>query len=156
REDVRRQLRIICPTLTQPEVDAALKPHSQRLSRVFAEQLHHLADQREDTGIAKARLKACQTQKNELLAIEESVSQLVTLFEEMAQHLDRQQEIMYAIDDHVYHAATHIEEGSKDLSGAIESAKAARRKMWILVVIICSAAGFMLLLFLMQTRMYFG
>ncbi|KAI8854026.1 t-SNARE, partial [Chytridium lagenaria] len=114
------------PDATPAEIERAIEGGGG-----FAQQLlsSRVADQRR-------LLNDVQNRHNEMQKIEQSLEELLNLFQEMEALIDSQQDMINNIEVHAETAVINLEEGSKEMSKAITYRKSTRKKMWWIIVIV--------------------
>ncbi|ORX61703.1 t-SNARE [Hesseltinella vesiculosa] len=138
RQRVERQIRIVQPDATPDEIDRVLD--SEESSQIFTQSLM----QANRSGQARAVLSEVQSRHNDIKKIERTILELHQLFMDMQMMLEHQQETITQIETHAEATAYDLEAGNKDVSRAIVSAKATRKKKWmcffIFIIVIIVAA----------------
>lgn len=76
---------------------------------------------------AKSALTEAKVRHDDIMKIEQSIEELVQLFQDMSLLLDTQQELVNTIEAQVENTAVYVEEGSKQVGQAIEYRKKSRR-----------------------------
>ncbi|KAI8817545.1 t-SNARE [Fimicolochytrium jonesii] len=122
RQRMEREIRIARPDATPSEVERALDSNN---GQVFSQQL--LSSR---VGAQRTALQEVQNRHEEIHKIEQSVTELFTLFQEMQALLEQQQETIDVIETQVDDTHVNIEDGNKEMTQAIVHRKASRKKAW--------------------------
>ncbi|KAJ3041019.1 Plasma membrane t-SNARE, secretory vesicle fusion [Rhizophlyctis rosea] len=129
RQQMTRQYAIARPGASREEIEAAVDGAS---GPIFQQEI-----MTSRVGEQRRALEAVRTRHDELLRIEQSITELFELFQEMQALLEQQGETINAIETHVEETNRAVEDGSKQMTQAVTSAKNARKtKRWILIVCI--------------------
>lgn len=128
RSQMERQYKIARPHASPDEVAEAVDNPN---GHVFQQEIMSSR-----IGEQRRLLEDVRSRNNDIQKIEQSIEEVFQLFQDMQMLLDNQQVLVDSIDQHVDDTVAHLEEGGKQLTSAIEHAKSARRKKWILVFII--------------------
>ncbi|KAJ1539099.1 Plasma membrane t-SNARE, secretory vesicle fusion, partial [Cladochytrium tenue] len=117
------------PDATPAEIERALDGN---IGSAFSQQL--LSSR---SAQSRRVLEEVQTRQEALAKLESSMTELVTLFQEMQALIEVQQEVINEVEVHVDNTVQYIEDGSKEMTKAIGSARSARKtKVWILIVVL--------------------
>ncbi|KAI8899852.1 hypothetical protein BC833DRAFT_584176 [Globomyces pollinis-pini] len=81
-------------------------------------------------GAQRRVLEEVQGRHEELRKLEQSIEELATLFMDMQNLLQQQQEVINVIDTQVENTAAHIEDGGAEIKRAISIRKSSRKKLW--------------------------
>ncbi|KAL1923308.1 uncharacterized protein VTP21DRAFT_8288 [Calcarisporiella thermophila] len=134
KQRIERQYRIVNPNATPQEVEAVLD--SDQGGQIFAQSVL----QANRSGQARAALEEVQSRHDDIKKIEKTILELHQLFTEMSVLVEQQEDMVNNIEQHAMTTATHMEEGGRQVTQAVESARKARAKRWwcfgIIVVII--------------------
>ncbi|KAI9010134.1 t-SNARE [Hyaloraphidium curvatum] len=122
RERMERQYRIVRPEATPEQIETAL---DQDMSQIFSQDI--LTSKVSD---ATSALQEAKVRHDDIQKIEQSIEELVQLFQDMSLLLDTQQEMVNTIEAQVENTAQYVEEGSKQVEQAIEYRKKSRRRWW--------------------------
>ncbi|KAJ3284485.1 Plasma membrane t-SNARE, secretory vesicle fusion [Borealophlyctis nickersoniae] len=128
RNQMARQYAIARPTASQQEIDNAIDSAS---GPVFQQEI-----MTSRIGEQRRALEAVRTRHEELQRIEQSITELFNLFQEMQELLDSQQVMIDHIEDHVEQADEAVASGSQQMTKAVSHARSARRTKIIIFVII--------------------
>ncbi|KAI8339941.1 t-SNARE [Chlamydoabsidia padenii] len=129
RQRVERQIRIVQPDATSDEIERVLD--SDEASQIFTQSLM----QTNRSGQARAVLNEVQSRHDDIKKIEKTILELHQLFMDMQMMIEQQGEVLTQIEVHAETATHDLEQGNKDVSRAIVSAKATRAKKWCCFVI---------------------
>ncbi|CAO3587392.1 unnamed protein product [Absidia cylindrospora] len=129
RQRVERQIRIVQPDATSDEIERVLD--SDEASQIFTQSLM----QTNRSGQARAVLSEVQSRHDDIKKIEKTILELHQLFMDMQMMIEQQGEVLNQVEVHAETAAHDLEQGNKDVSRAIVSAKATRAKKWCCFVI---------------------
>ncbi|KAI8799958.1 t-SNARE, partial [Cladochytrium replicatum] len=131
---IERQVRIVNPDATEEEIESAVV-----FGNVFGQQLlsSQIASQRQILSDVQAR-------QREIQQIDQSITELLTLFEEMQSMIDSQGEVVTNIETRVEKAAEDIVQSSSKLARAVEHRRSSRRMAWI----ICGIVTFVIIIIL--------
>ncbi|KAJ3039626.1 Plasma membrane t-SNARE, secretory vesicle fusion [Rhizophlyctis rosea] len=129
RNQMTRQYAIARPNASREEIEEAIDSGS---GQIFQQEI-----MTSRVGEQRRALEAVRTRHDELLRIEQSITELFELFQEMQALLEQQGETINAIETHVEETNAAVEDGSKQMTKAVASAKSARKtKRWILCIVI--------------------
>ncbi|GAA6059726.1 hypothetical protein JCM10212_000254 [Sporobolomyces blumeae] len=139
RQRMERQIKIVKPDATQDEIRAAFDD-SQGGAQIFSQALM----QSRASG-ARAAFAEVQSRNQDLRKIEETITQLAQMMQDMATLVLEQDESVKMIETQAVQVNTDVEQGLDQTKKAVKSARAARRKRWIcffiiLVIIIIALA----------------
>ncbi|KAI8854172.1 t-SNARE [Chytridium lagenaria] len=129
REQFARQYRIARPQASDHEIDAAIENGT---SDVFSQELlsSRVADQRRQLDSVQDRARA-------LHKIQESMTELLRIVQELDAEIDKQQVFIDEVQSHVETAAVNAEQGVRQLEQGVRLAASARKKqMWIFIIIL--------------------
>ncbi|GAA5919730.1 hypothetical protein JCM1841_000773 [Sporobolomyces salmonicolor] len=125
RQRMERQIKIVKPDATQEEIKAAFDD-SQGGAQIFSQALV----QSRASG-ARAAFAEVQSRNQDLRKIEETITQLAQMMQDMATLVLEQDESVRAIETQAVQVNTDVEQGLQQTKKAVKSARAARRKRWI-------------------------
>ncbi|KAJ1568252.1 F-actin-capping protein [Cladochytrium tenue] len=129
KQRVAREIKNARPDATPAEIERALDGN---IGSAFSQQL--LSSR---SAQSRRVLEEVQTRQEALAKLESSMTELVTLFQEMQALLEVQQEVINEVEVHVDNTVQYIEDGSKEMTKAIGSARSARKfKVWILIIVL--------------------
>jgi len=148
RERMERQYRVVNPSATQEEVDAMLAGDAN----VFAQDV--LGTGRK--GEARRALQEVQDRHEDVRKIERTILELSLLFQEMAQMVEKQGDMLDSIETSVGNATAYTEEAVVHLDKAIVHRLSSRKKLWILtgiVAVLLIIAGIMIYVYIVKPAM---
>lgn len=122
RQRLSRQMETVNPGITQEEIESAL--NDDRGLQVFSQAL--LRSNRH--GEARTALREVQERHHDIKQIEQTISELAELFNEMSILVDQQDEPLQTILQQAEAVHTNIEQGVQHQDKAIANIRAARRK----------------------------
>ncbi|GAA5855793.1 hypothetical protein JCM8547_000358 [Rhodosporidiobolus lusitaniae] len=125
RDRMARQIKIVKPDATEQEIRAAWDD-SQGGAQIFSQALV----QSRTTG-ARAAFAEVQSRNQDLRKIEETITQLAQMMQDMATLVLEQDESVRMIETQAVQVNTDVEQGLDQTKKAVKSARAARRKRWI-------------------------
>lgn len=124
---MERQYRIVRPDADQNEVRAAVEDMSTGGQQVFQQAMMQSNRQ----GQARAVLNEVQNRHRELLKIEQQMTELAQLMQDLDTIIIQQEEPLMKIEQQAEDTVQQLEEANVHLDKANESARATRRKKWI-------------------------
>ncbi|KAI1279453.1 t-SNARE [Xylaria sp. FL0933] len=124
-EQMARQYRIVRPDATEEEVRAAVT--DQTGGQVFQQALM----QSNRRGQAQAVLNAVQDRHAQLQKIERQIMELAQLFQDMDTLVIQQEPAVMNIEQKVEEVDDNLTRGNAEVSTAIKTARATRKKKWI-------------------------
>jgi len=130
REQIGRQYRIVNPAATDEEVREAERADWGN------EGVFQTALQSNRTGHVNSVLGSVRARHNDLQRIEKTLVELHQLFQDMAEQVHVQDEMVKHTEQQTDHVVTDTQAGNKHLDGGIKSARNARRLKWILLIIV--------------------
>ncbi|WFD02381.1 hypothetical protein MOBT1_001063 [Malassezia obtusa] len=104
RQRTERQLRIVKPDATQEEIQGALDG-STGGQQIFAQALRNSNRQ----GEARGALREVQERHNDIQRIEQTITELAALFQEMSILVEQQDEQLNVIKDHAQHTEQEVQ-----------------------------------------------
>ncbi|KAJ3232118.1 Plasma membrane t-SNARE, secretory vesicle fusion [Chytriomyces hyalinus] len=128
KQRMEREIRIARPDATPQEIARALDSQS---GSAFSQQL--LSSRNEKS---RRALEEVQDRHTELQKIERSLTELFDLFQEMQALIETQQEMINNVEANVENAVVYVEEGSKELTKAVQYRKQTRKKQWWILYLI--------------------
>lgn len=128
RDRFVRQYRIVNPNASEDEIQAKLAQNTPQ--GLFSSQL--LESTRSQRG--KQALQAAEDRHRDVERIGKSILEVNQLFMELQRLVDQQGETLDRIEANVNNVAVNVETGTKELTSAIDSAKAARKKKQCLCI----------------------
>lgn len=124
KNTIERQIRVVNPNATPQEVDDAVNGDTQA---VFSQALM----QSGRSGQAQSVKRAVESRHAEIQKIAQQMAELAEMFNELNEHVILQETKVAAIDTAAEETKTHLDEGNQQLTTAVKSARAARKKKWI-------------------------
>lgn len=124
---MERQYRIVRPDADQNEVRAAVEDMSTGGQQVFQQAMMQSNRQ----GQARAVLNEVQNRHRELLKIEQQMTELAQLMQDLDTIIIQQEEPLMKIEHQAEDTVQQLEEANVHLDKANETARATRRKKWI-------------------------
>lgn len=122
---LERQYKIVNPTATPEEVQAVVNNEGD--GQIFAQAL--MSSQR--YGQSKAAYNEVRERHKDILKIEQTITELAQLFNDMSVLVEQQDETLNVIEAHAAQVNVDTEAGLKHTEAAVVSAAAARKKRWI-------------------------
>ncbi|GAA6011340.1 hypothetical protein JCM10207_008306 [Rhodosporidiobolus poonsookiae] len=129
RDRMARQIKIVKPDATEQEIRAAWDD-SQGGAQIFSQALV----QSRASG-ARAAFAEVQSRNQDLRKIEETITQLAQMMQDMATLVLEQDESVRAIEAQAAQVDTDVGQGLDQTKKAVKSARAARKKRWICFII---------------------
>ncbi|CAO3639652.1 unnamed protein product [Cunninghamella blakesleeana] len=131
-KQLERQIRIANPNATPHEIEQAISQAEEgKPNAIFAQQILQSVTQDQRRYDAQQTLDAVQERHNDIRRLAQSVQELSELFQEMQFLLENQEKVIADINTQTEHTIMDLEHGEKQISVAINTAKATRRKKWI-------------------------
>ncbi|GAA5953443.1 hypothetical protein JCM10213_003084 [Rhodosporidiobolus nylandii] len=130
RERMARQIKIVKPDATEQEIRAAWEDN-QGGAQIFSQALVQSR-----TSGARAAFAEVQSRNQDLRKIEDTITQLAQMMQDMATLVLEQDESVRAIETQAVQVNTDVEQGLEQTKKAVKSARAARRKRWICFIVI--------------------
>ncbi|KAF9962730.1 Plasma membrane t-SNARE, secretory vesicle fusion [Mortierella alpina] len=128
KERMERQIKIVKPEATQAEVRQIVESDNQQ---IFAQSVL----QSTRYGDANRALREVQTRHDDIKKIEKTVLELHQLFMDMETLVTDQGVVMNTIEENTQQTDTQLESGNQQVETAISSARGARKKKWICLII---------------------
>ncbi|KAI9342237.1 t-SNARE [Zopfochytrium polystomum] len=128
KQRMAREIKNARPDATPAEIERAL---DSNIGSAFSQQLLSSRNAQ-----SRRVLQEVQTRQEALVKLEQSMTELVALFQEMQALLEVQQEVINEVEVHVETTVQHLEDGSKEMTRAVASAKSARKSKWYILVIV--------------------
>lgn len=128
KHKVKRQIQIVKPDATDPEIDAVLRTGDS--SGIYkCAILQGTADTVKDVYVH------VQDKYHDVIKLEQSVAELHQMFIDLALLVEQQGEMLDQIEFQVRAAANYIEQGNVEVQKAIQSQKSARKKKCCLLFV---------------------
>lgn len=132
RQRTERQLRIVKPDATQEEIQGALDGQTGG-EQIFSQAL--LQSNRQ--GEARGALREVQERNTDIRRIEQTITELAALFQEMSILVEQQDEQLNVIKDNTQVTEQEIGAGRDQTDKAVVSARRARKRRWICFFLFC-------------------
>lgn len=130
KQQMGRQFRIVRPEATDEEVQAAIDDTSS--GQIFSQALM----QSDRQGRARAALSAVQDRHKELLKIEQQMTELFQLMQDLDTLVVKQEEVVAHIDNSAEEVVENLDKGNEEIAVAVTTARATRKKKWICLGIV--------------------
>ncbi|KAK9703580.1 hypothetical protein K7432_010643 [Basidiobolus ranarum] len=127
RQMMERQIRIVNPSATDEEIEAAL---DNGQGGVFAQAIVNS----NRTTEARNVYRAVQDRHDDIMKIEKTIIELSNLFQEMQLLVEAQDEVVHQIETQIGEAVIHTGQADKELGGAVNNATSARKKRWCILI----------------------
>lgn len=124
---MERQYRIVRPEADANEVRAAVEDMSAGGQQVFQQAMMQSNRQ----GQARAVLNEVQNRHQELLKIEQQMTELAQLIQDLDTLIIQQEPMVQQIDEHVEKTHVDLKEANTELDTAVETVRSTRKKKWI-------------------------
>ncbi|KAH0498310.1 hypothetical protein TgHK011_005566 [Trichoderma gracile] len=124
REQIARQYRIVNPDASEDEVRQATEADWNN------EGVFQTALRTNRTGHAASLLGNVRARHNELQRIEQTLSELAILFQELAAMVEQQENVVVSAEVNAENTVQNIEKGNEQVSQGIEHARRTRRLKW--------------------------
>ena len=131
RQRTERQLRIVKPDASQAEVQAALNDEAGS-QQIFSQALMNSNRH----GEARGALREVQERNTDIKRIEQTITELAQLFQEMSILVEQQDEQLNVIQDHAQHTEQEVLSGRKQTDKAVISARRRRKRRIICTVLL--------------------
>ncbi|KKP00819.1 hypothetical protein THAR02_07074 [Trichoderma harzianum] len=140
REQIARQYRIVNPEASEDEVRQATEADWSN------EGVFQTALRSNKTGHAASLLGNVRARHNELQRIEQTLSELALLFQELAAMVEQQENVVVAAEVNAENTVQNIEKGNEQVSQGIEHARRTRRLKWwcafiVFLIVLAIALG---------------
>lgn len=127
KQRVERQFKIVKPDATPEEVNAVVNDTEGNGDQIFAQALTTSTRY----GESRAAYREVQDRHMEIRRIEETLTELAQMFNDMSVLVEQQDEQINAIDVQAGKVEEHTAAGLEQTEKAVKSARSARRKRWI-------------------------
>ncbi|ORZ19178.1 t-SNARE [Lobosporangium transversale] len=125
---MERQYKIVKPDATPQEIAQAMESDNQQ---IFAQSVL----QSTRYGDANRALREVQSRHDDIKKIEKTILELQQLFIDMETLVTDQGVVMETIEQNTQQANTSLQSGNQQVDNAISSARSARKKKWICLII---------------------
>ncbi|KAI5811304.1 t-SNARE, partial [Peziza echinospora] len=129
RAQMERQYRIVKPDATQEEIDRAVESGE---TQIFSQAI--MSSSR--TSNAQTTLGAVRARHAEIQRIEQTLVQLVQLFEDMAREVEAAEPVIMKVEEQTVYAHQELVRGNEELIVAKKHAWNTRRNKWICLGIV--------------------
>ncbi|SCV74074.1 BQ2448_6506 [Microbotryum intermedium] len=146
RQRVERQIRIVKPDATQAEIKAAFDDQ-QAGQQIFSQAL---VSSRQSG--ARAAFAEVQSRNQDLRKIEETITQLAQMMQDMATLVLEQDDSVKQIEATAVQANTDVEQGLQQTQKAVKSARAARKKRIFCAVLVAVIIIVVVVVVVIQVR----
>lgn len=130
KQQMGRQYRIVRPEATEEEVQAAVDGTGN--SQIFSQALM----QSDRQGRARAALSAVQDRHKELLKIEQQMTELFQLMQDLDTLVVQQDAAIVQIEQKGEEIVDNLDKGNEEIAVAVTTARATRKKKWICLGIV--------------------
>ncbi|KAK3331802.1 syntaxin-like protein psy1 [Cercophora scortea] len=130
RQQIGRQYRIVYPAASEGEVALAVE-------RDWGDEGVFQSALRDSNRAAQAStvLGAVRARHNELQKVEQSIAELAALFQDLETLLLQQSEVIKDVEAQTEGAVENLNKGNKEVHGAVESARRARKLKWYCLLV---------------------
>ncbi|KAK5992865.1 Protein SSO2 [Cladobotryum mycophilum] len=125
KKQIDRQYRIVRPDASEEEVRAAVEGTGNQ--QIFSQALM----QSDRQGRARAALTAVQDRHKELLKIEQQMSELFQLMQDLDTLIIEQDAAVVQIEQKGEEVVDNLDKGNEEIGVAVRTARATRKKKWI-------------------------
>lgn len=130
KQQMGRQYRIVRPDATEEEVQAAVEDTGN--GQIFSQALM----QSDRQGRARAALSAVQDRHKELLKIEQQMTELFQLMQDLDTLVVQQDAAVVQIEQKGEEIVENLDKGNEEIAVAVTTARATRKKKWICLGIV--------------------
>lgn len=130
KQRMERQFRIVKPDATPEEVKAVVNDDNSG-NQIFQQAL--MSSNR--YGESRAAYREVQERHEDIKRIEQTITELAQLFNDMSVLVEQQDETINVIEAQAESADKDLETGVQHTEKAVDSARAARKKRWICFII---------------------
>jgi syntaxin 1B/2/3 len=140
REQIARQYRIVNPEASEEEV------HEATQADWGNEGVFQTALRTNRTGHASSVLGNVRARHNELQRIEQTISELAILYQELATVVEQQDTVIVAAEQNAEQTVEHLDKGNEQVKTATDHARRRRKLKWwcalvVLLIVIAIAVG---------------
>ena len=140
REQIARQYRIVNPDASEEEVQQAAEADWGN------EGVFQTALRTNRTGHASSVLGNVRARHNELQRIEQTISELAILYQELATVVEQQDTVIAAAEENAEQTVVHLDKGNEQVKTATDHARRRRKLKWwcalvVVLIIIAIALG---------------
>jgi syntaxin 1B/2/3 len=130
KQQMGRQYRIVRPEATEEEVQAAVNDTGN--GQIFSQALM----QSDRQGRARAALSAVQDRHKELLKIEQQMTELFQLMQDLDTLVVQQDAAIVQIEQKGEEIVENLDKGNEEIAVAVTTARSTRKKKWICLGIV--------------------
>ncbi|KAG5928692.1 hypothetical protein E4U42_000121 [Claviceps africana] len=139
-QQIRRQYEIVYPDASEQEIQQAME------ANYGAEGVFQMALKENRAGHATSLLGNVRARHNELQRIEQTLSELALLYQELATVVEQQEPVIQAAEENAQQTTDHLAQGNEQVKQATVSARRARKLKWwclliVVIIIIAVALG---------------
>ncbi|ETS06982.1 t-SNARE [Trichoderma reesei RUT C-30] len=142
KQQMGRQYRIVRPEATEEEVQAAVDGTGN--SQIFSQALM----QSDRQGRARAALSAVQDRHKELLKIEQQMTELFQLMQDLDTLVVQQDAAIVQIEQKGEEIVDNLDKGNEEIAVAVTTARATRKKKWICLGIVVAIIAIVVIIVL--------
>ncbi|KAL6877063.1 t-SNARE [Trichoderma novae-zelandiae] len=142
KQQMGRQYRIVRPEATEDEVQAAVDGTGN--SQIFSQALM----QSDRQGRARAALSAVQDRHKELLKIEQQMTELFQLMQDLDTLVVQQDAAIVQIEQKGEEIVDNLDKGNEEIAVAVTTARATRKKKWICLGIVVAIIAIVVIIVL--------
>ncbi|TKA54936.1 hypothetical protein B0A53_02409 [Rhodotorula sp. CCFEE 5036] len=148
RDKISRQMKIVNPAVSEQEIKAAVDSSGPAANQIFAQAL--VGGSR--TAAARSALDEAQTRRSELLRIEETLTELAALMQQVADLVVVQDIKVLHLEQTSHEIEADIEKGAEQLGVARVSAAAARHKRKLCAGIVLALVVVIVIVVIVQVK----
>ncbi|KAM0478219.1 hypothetical protein ACHAPX_005409 [Trichoderma viride] len=130
KQQMGRQYRIVRPDATEEEVQAAVEDTGN--GQIFSQAMM----QSDRQGRARAALSAVQDRHKELLKIEQQMTELFQLMQDLDTLVVQQDAAVVQIEQKGEEIVENLDKGNEEIAVAVTTARSTRKKKWICLGIV--------------------
>ncbi|KAH6608940.1 syntaxin 1b 2 3 [Trichoderma cornu-damae] len=142
KQQMGRQYRIVRPDATDEEVQAAVDDTGN--GQIFSQAMM----QSDRQGRARAALSAVQDRHKELLKIEQQMTELFQLMQDLDTLVVQQDAAIVQIEQKGEEIVDNLDKGNEEIAVAVTTARATRKKKWICLGIVVAIIAIVLIIVL--------
>ncbi|EHK19152.1 uncharacterized protein TRIVIDRAFT_209978 [Trichoderma virens Gv29-8] len=142
KQQMGRQYRIVRPEATEEEVQAAVNDTGN--GQIFSQALM----QSDRQGRARAALSAVQDRHKELLKIEQQMTELFQLMQDLDTLVVQQDAAIVQIEQKGEEIVENLDKGNEEIAVAVTTARSTRKKKWICLGIVVAIIAIVVIIVL--------
>ncbi|KAL5095642.1 hypothetical protein Trisim1_000410 [Trichoderma cf. simile WF8] len=142
KQQMSRQYRIVRPDATEEEVQAAVNDAGS--GQIFSQAMM----QSDRQGKARAALSAVQDRHKELLKIEQQMTELFQLMQDLDTLVVQQDATIVQIEQKGEEVVENLDKGNEEIAVAVTTARATRKKKWICLGIVVAIIAIVVIIVL--------